>query len=72
MSCHPLYPHEPVYKGELAVGVISSVNVGQGSTVTSDIADTYDNVSCRDRPMLALIRTAPCLERRCDLANRRV
>lgn len=42
---NPVYPHESVYKGELAVGTVSNVNVEQGSTVTSDISDTYDNVS---------------------------
>lgn len=51
----PPDPREPVYKGELAVGTIPNVNVGQGSTVTSDISDTYDNVSREDRSMVALI-----------------
>jgi len=41
-----------VYKGELAVGAIWSVNVDQGSTVTSDISDTYDNVSRGDCSIL--------------------
>ena len=41
--------NQPVYKGELVVGTISNVNVNQGSTVTSDISDTYDKVSGGDR-----------------------
>lgn len=47
-----------MYKGELAVGSIPSVNVDQGSNVTSDISDIYDNVGHRDRPVPALIQTA--------------
>ena len=41
-----LIRHGLVYKGELAVGSIPSVTVGQGSTITADISDTYDGVVC--------------------------
>jgi len=49
--------HETVYKGELVVGSISSVKVGQGSVLTSNISSTYQSVSYGDCSVFVLILT---------------